>query len=417
MKQIIIIFITIIMVSGCAQQTNSVLPIGEGEVGPKIGLPGNDRWIWNTSLWRVSEDHSTIEKLPIRTPELHLNVTPFLESPSCKSCLMIGKPQLQDDGTIKVKVMLTHPFPGQPQYTGFDVRGTIMFPATRYWMMHDSVVTKFHYLVYYPETPLYFSRAEDGGGQLLNADGYTFYLFPGLDLGPEFDYPIFKYSKGKYANGPDPDSTVNPYKLFTKDPDRRMFRVNEAISRTYHIDPPDGEFIFGYVVDASWAQPTTIPVTDPKKDFPFWANCEDGYVLGTEQIAPFKTGTYGGYPNLSYYDVVRMTLMTYPEVDSKVFNSSGPSVAVYCPDIVPDPLAKSADVAYGSWGYPPVEKLSPGVYRITAQISNGTYEAAPGNYLAIVVGRVLYYWIFEDTYPVQLLELMYFDFINLEVVN
>ena len=40
--------------------------------------PQNDRWNWQTNLYRVSEDHTAIEKLPVRTADAHLNVTPFV---------------------------------------------------------------------------------------------------------------------------------------------------------------------------------------------------------------------------------------------------------------------------------------------------------------------------------------------------
>ncbi len=351
-----------------------------------------------------------IEKLPVRTADAHLNVTPFVEPPHCNHCLSIGKPQVQPDGTIKLKVTLRHPFPYQPQYTGFDVRGTIMFPATRFWVSEEGgVVARYDYWVY-DYVPLYFSRAEDGGGQLLNADGYTFFLWPGLDLGPEFQLPIYNYSKGNYANGPDPDSTVNGYKLFTKDPERRMFQITDIITRTYHIAPPDGEFIFGYVVDASWAQPTVTPVTDPKNDFPFWANAEDGYVIESEQLAPFKLGNYY-FPNGSY-DLACITVSTYPEIA----NWSGHPVAyawLMCPGIR-EPDAKGWPVATGKYE---MKEETPGVFSMVVEPHQGYYEGTPGEkYLAIFM--VMNHLTFCDyDFPYQTAAPLYFDFFYLEVAE
>jgi len=409
MKKAITILLSIIILSGCSHQGNIAAPDDTYGLTPQIMLPQANRWLWDASLYRVSADHTAIEKLSSRTADWHLNVTPFVEPPNCNDCLMVGKPQIQPDGTIKIKVMLTHPFPGQPQYTGFDVRGTIIFPATRHWMIHLPQYTIYNYMVYW-ETPAYFSRAEDGGGQLLNADGYTFYLFPGLYLGPEFEQPIFNYSKGQYAYGPDPDSTINGYKLFTNDPERRMFKTTDSINRTYHIDPPDGQFTFGYVVDASWAPATTTPVTDPKNDFPFWANCEDGYVLDSEQIAPFKTGTYPSPENPQYYDVVRMTMTNHPCVE---LLSGTQALFMFCPDLVPTPEGKSAIIATGQ----ETEKLGAGIYRLTAEIRPGTWEGPPGEYNALLVGQIPYYKWWEDKYPAQLLQPYYYDLIKLEVVD
>jgi hypothetical protein len=409
MRLFTLIIISFTFICGCSHSGQGVLPGTEDAPRPGLVTSQSSRWVWSSSLFKVSADHTSIEKLPIRTSQLHLNVTPFVEAPNCNQCMVISKPQVQPDGTIKVNVMLTHPFPTHPEYTGFDVRGTVIFPATRYWKSPATpVVTKTFYQVF-TEAPLYFSRAEDGGAQLLNQDGYSFYLFPGLNLGPDFGLPIFNYSKGKYAYGPDPDSTINGYKLFTKELQRRMFKVTDTITRTYHIAPPDGEFTFGYVVDASWAQPTTTPVTDPKNDFPFWANCEDGYVLGSEQITPLLSGVYPS-PGHGYYDLFRTTFTTYPDVTCL---GDLPIAYLLCPDIQADPEAKFGQIAYGNLGV----QINPGVYEVIAQVHWGTYEAIPGQYLAIVIGLNRYYIPGVDNYPIQLLFPMYFDFLYLDVVD
>ena len=45
-------------------------------------------------------------------------------------------------------------------------------------------------------------------------------------------------------------------------------------------------FEFGYVVHACWAQPITMPVTNPETDFPVEANCEDPWEMTIEQLQP-----------------------------------------------------------------------------------------------------------------------------------
>jgi uncharacterized protein YceK len=412
MKFKITILLISLLICGCSSAVDTVAPDESPVSNDYIRLPQDSRWNWHTGLYRVSADHTTIEKLPNRTADWHVNVNVFVEPPNCNQCLMIGKPQIQPDGTIKVKVILTHPFPGQPQYTGFDVKGTIMFPATQYWE-----TKQISFLIGPPEdakpiwsdyTRLYFSRAEDGGGELLNADGYTLYLFPGLDLPPYL--PISRYSKGKRANGPDPDSTINGFKLFTKDPGRRMFRVSDTISRTYHISPPQGEFIFGYVVDASWVPPTNTPVTDPANDFPFWANCEEGYVLEFKQIAPFKTGTYQPYWTGDFEYVTNLKYLTYPDLPTLNI-----PCLVFCPDIIPDPDKKEWPVMTGL-GYN-IHIESPGTYVFEQYIEKGTYDAPPGQYLALLVGHGNYCTHPENTFPMQLIQPPFFDFIYLDVVQ
>jgi len=405
MRYVLITLILLFTICGCSSHGGGILPDEEvSDPLPQFMLSQSNRYAWDIGLYRVSEDHMTIERLPDRSTDLHINVNYFVEPPFCNHCLMVGKPQIQPDGTIKVKVILSHPFPGQPQYTGFDVRGTIMFPATRYWKVKFDMRTIYQYHVFDDYIPLWFSRAEDGGGQLLNADGFTFYLFPGLDFGPEFEQPIFNYSKGQHAIGPDPDSTVNGFKLFTKDPERRMFLTTDTISRTYHIEPPDGEFNFGYVIDASWVQPTTTPVTDPKTDFPYYANCEEGYVLESEQLEPFKTGgTYGGYY------VTRIKLYGFPEAEMADMRS-----LLLCPDIAPSYILKVRGVAGtygGDW-----ENEGSGIYSASLRVYEWTYDAPPGEYLALIYTFTSNYYP-PSQLPRHIFHPPLFDFIYLEVVQ
>ena len=377
--------------------------------------------MWDYALFRVSEDHLSIERIPYRASSIHVNVTRFVEPPECAQCLTIGKPDIQADGSIKVKVTLRHPFPDQPEFTGFDVRGTVMFPATHYWYGHINDVAWFNRdegsLFGYDHIPHFFSRASHGGGELLNADGFTLYFFPGFEI-PGFDKPIFKYWKGIHANGPNPDSTINGYKLFTDDTDRRMFLVTDTISRTYHISPPEGEFIFGYVVDASWTWPSVMPVTDPKTQFPPWANAEDGVILDVVQNYPFKTGTYGWSdynrrpPPWDERMVVTITSQVYywghmPKPD----NVDG---YIFCPDLTEDEYVQLRGVATG--GATEFGLENAGILTHYAWIREGTYEADPGNYVALVAVKIGNYTNSINKWPITIKHPVIFQFMELEVI-
>ena len=160
MKNIIALTIAALILCGCSTSGSVTTPDIENSTNsPLLRLPQKTRWNWQTSLYRVSEDHSTIERLPSRSSDWHLNVTPFVEPPNCSHCLMIGNPQPQIDGTIKVKVMLTHPFPTQPEYTGFDVKGTLIFPATRHWKSKYGTLESPHwpFMIFDGDIPFYFS--------------------------------------------------------------------------------------------------------------------------------------------------------------------------------------------------------------------------------------------------------------------
>jgi hypothetical protein len=166
-----------------------------------------------------------------------------------------------DHGTKLVTVSIKHPF-SNPNLTGFDVRGIAMFNGSHM----------------FPEAILNISDRTQGDGELINADGYTtLYNFTTKGFGPG---GLQGYLKGKFATIEMPDARLNGFKVFeSSDPanTRNAFYSGDTITQIYDIDMPDGQFVFGYAVDASWAPPIIKPVTDPMTDFPPEANCYEPY--------------------------------------------------------------------------------------------------------------------------------------------
>ena len=302
-KKLILIAIVAALAVGCSAQAPS-LPDSGNDLTPKISaFEQTTLWNWGSYIFSVDDTHTRIEMVPVRESDLHYNVTKFVEGPPCSNCLKFGPIQQQGDGTFKIEISLRHPFLGQLQYTGFDVRGTVVFPATHYWWRHDALydpvdVMKAYYPYLFPEgskgIPLFFSHSSEGGAMVLNPDGYSFYLFPGMKCG--YDIPICKYQKGKYATDTEElDSTINPFIEFHSHDPRRMFLPYAEVSRTYHIKPTEGPFKFGYIVDASWCPPDVLPVTNPAADFPPEANAEDPVSVEFEQIAPLENHKTDGF--------------------------------------------------------------------------------------------------------------------------
>ena len=62
----------------------------------------------------------------VRDVTTHFNVLKFLEKGPCTDCVAILSMTNFDHGTKLVDVQITHPF-GNPNLTGFDVRGIAMF--------------------------------------------------------------------------------------------------------------------------------------------------------------------------------------------------------------------------------------------------------------------------------------------------
>jgi hypothetical protein len=190
----------------------------------------------------------------------------FLES-YCEDCVKIISIYNNGDGTVDLAVKITHPFPGHPEYTGFDVKGIIMFNGSK---IYDENGLGYPL---WPET-YRLSWRELGDPELLNADGYTHRWSPWYDSGS--DKAIFNYWAGKYSSGT-PTANINGFLYFYSNEERHMFECDESVTRTYHISLPPGPVVVGYAVEACWEPPTVTPVVNPATDFPFSANQPEAY--------------------------------------------------------------------------------------------------------------------------------------------
>jgi len=222
--------------------------------------------LWGAWKWYIPETHDRIEMIPQRISQGHLNVLKWVED-MCYDCVEIAGVHNNGDSTIDVMVRITHPRPGEAVYTGFDVKGIVMFDGT-YEM--PSVRT----LPPYGDT-VYISARELGDPELLNADGFTMRWSPSYDSGSSL--PILNYWKGRHAFGADPAATLNGYIDFYTNEERHMFEAGKSVTRTYHIHLPQGPISMGYAVEACWVPPDVMPVTDPVEDFPISANQAEPY--------------------------------------------------------------------------------------------------------------------------------------------
>ena len=268
------LFLIVIMTMalGCAARTPVSPDTGKPSLAIQQNSPSNDpHRLWGEWTLYFNSTHDKVDVVPKRETRFHLNALKFLEE-YCTDCLKITGITNNGDGTIDLTAQITHPFNGFPQYTGFDVKGIIMFQGS-----HEIYTGNSYKLFELPETSCRVSWRELGDPQVLNADGYTLRWSPTYNSGS--DLPIFNYWKGKYASG-EPYADVNAYLDFYSTSDRHMFSVDSVVTRTYKIWLPAGEPVeAGYAVEACWEPPTVTPVTDPLTDFPTSANQPEPYYL------------------------------------------------------------------------------------------------------------------------------------------
>jgi hypothetical protein len=260
--------IVAIIAAGCAGRS----PIEPGAGNPNLQIVQNAlsteaglHRLWAEGTLFINAAHDRVEVVPRREGRFHLNALKFLEE-YCADCLQVTNIKNNGDSTIDLTVKITHPFPGHAEYTGFDVKGIIMFNGS--W-------TNDGYKWYYPwPDPFRISWRKLGDPQVLNPDGYSERWSPSYDSG--LPQPIFNYWHGKYANGT-PTANINAFLNFYTTENRHMFTSYGQVSRTYHIWLPKGPVVAGYAVDACWEPPSKTPVIDPATDFPTTANQPEAY--------------------------------------------------------------------------------------------------------------------------------------------
>ncbi|HEX9745212.1 MAG TPA: hypothetical protein VGB30_07275 [bacterium] len=254
-----------ITVSGCSGATNPVTAantVGMSETGspPEISLSGGSgRYLWG--YWKVSipADHHSIEAVPVRSMEMHLNAVGIIENLAEKQYLAFD--YIFDSNESWISIDLTHPFSDIPVLSCFDVRGIFIFDSNYTFPVSGRSVNVGVEQPFLPEA--------DGYTQLYNPVEY-----PDLPSNPNF----LEYIEGKLSGSGDFDSTLNPFLAFHKKYPRNIFNPGDHETLISEIVLPIGPVTFGYALDVSWAPPST-PVTDPLIDFPPNANCPEPYEM------------------------------------------------------------------------------------------------------------------------------------------
>lgn len=222
----------------------------------------------------ANPDAGTLEYVPLRTAQKHLNAIPLLETATEQLVSLAGPPQFSDGGTIlDVDIKLTHPN-DDPVLTAFDVHGIFITKGSLSGFGDPDIV-----VAGFDET------------RLMNPDGMTRWWNPKEFLNGGLN----GYVPGNLGNviPGDQAATLNGYKMFAYglQPDEDLFGLDEydrgmlyagsECTRHYTISLASG-LKFNYAVDASWAFPLNVP-PDPPGDFPAKANAQEPYrILVTE---------------------------------------------------------------------------------------------------------------------------------------
>ncbi len=256
----------------------------------------------NWGLWQFIADPAaeTLDVIPLREGDFHLNALVFLEPPAL---VYLSLETLQFNGNlIDADIGLRHPFLGLNEFTGFDVCGILITNGSYNGFGDPSI-----------------RFAGEGDTRLMNPDGWSRWWNP-TEMPYNTSAPMFGYNDGLLGT---PDSagdfncTINGYKYYCDDLDnpdapmsdvnlanRGMFSAGQKNVRHYTIELGDEGLVFNYAVDACWQFPNGDPPWNAPDDFAPAANrVEPWYisVVENENTLYYDNGDSGGELDLTVF--------------------------------------------------------------------------------------------------------------------
>ena len=274
---LIVIAITTFVGLACSSGNGSNITQPVDPAGQNIDIASHQ--LWGFYQFTADPVEKTLDAIPLRTADLHLNALPFLEPPPL---INLTIENLQFNGNmIEVDIGLRHPFLGLNQFTGFDVCGIFITNGS---------LTGFD--------DSFLRMAGEGDTRLLNPDGLTRWWNP--NEFPVNTGTIFAYNDGLLGA---PDSfadyncTINGYKYFCDDLDdpadpldeitlsnRGLFSAGQKNVRHYILELGTDGLIFNYAIDANWIFPSGEPPWDVPNSFGPDANRPEAYRLSIHEI-------------------------------------------------------------------------------------------------------------------------------------
>jgi len=234
-------------------------------------------WLMGYFLMYYDEATQTIDPVPVRNVDIHLNALKYLEQSPCTNCLKAQILGPGPGGSFNINITIDHPFP-LLNLSVFDCRGIVLFNGS-----HT-----------FTASGLTTSDQALGDGAVLNPEGYT--TLYNINTVGEEPTGVQSYIKGKLAHPTTPNGEINAYKRFISDNPgntRNCLYAGSSTTVQYQIVLPDQPNPWGYAIDGTWAKPTTTPVTNPITQFPDEANSPEPWKIEVS-IDPDSVGLHAG---------------------------------------------------------------------------------------------------------------------------
>lgn len=277
-----IVFLGVACSGGKSNPINSELTAATEKVSGQQG---------NTHLWGFYDVHidlqtQTATAVINRNVMFAANVVNFLNSSAGSLSFVIHDTPTDPGGAyvdVDIDVSLRHPFPGMPQYNGYDVRGIFIGNGSKLMAYNPDL----KYAKYESTDQVMYdynktNPAKDPYTGLVGMpDGYTRWWNAVEFANPSM--PLFGYTQGVAATpGYKPTATLNPYKYFADDltpngnlwsfitttTKRGVFSSGKQNTRNYYLrfPNPNPGIKFAYAVVANWKgdKPEDHPANAPE---------------------------------------------------------------------------------------------------------------------------------------------------------
>jgi hypothetical protein len=257
---------------GCSGGSNPVAP--NGDLTGNAAAQSGRTHLWGYYNVYIDISSQTAAAVLDRSAMFTANVTQFVNGSAANlGFAIVGTPAGADYVDVDIDVTIKHPFPGLPQYNGYDVRGVFMGDGSGSLNYNPDLI--------YPALGAdQFMLADpvDGFG---GPDGYTRWFNKA-----EFSTggsPMFQYTQGNVATpGFNGNATLNAYKYFadglgvTDDlwtwlgnhaDQHSVFSSGSANTRNYYLRFPNSKgIVFGYAIIANWKgpEPENHPANAPE---------------------------------------------------------------------------------------------------------------------------------------------------------
>lgn len=139
----ILLILALNFMGACSSgESNLIEPLPPQEAGSRLPEGSESHTLLGYFSVAIDLANKTVDVVPLRDVQFHVNVLPFLEPPPLTN-LTLGWETLVidwDNGTVETDIIITHPFYGAMEFMGFDVKGIVITDGSLDGFEDDDIV-------------------------------------------------------------------------------------------------------------------------------------------------------------------------------------------------------------------------------------------------------------------------------------